>query len=202
MELARGDAMCFVDNDTEFVQPDWLHVLCVALDEEERCGMVGPKLLYPSAADGIQCAGAGVTKTGRVVFYGRGAPADDPRYDVRREVQFLISACLLFPRRLADEIGGLDEAFNPVQYEDTDFCYRARSRGYRAVYVPEAQVVHHESATTFDGAGSTNAYLVIKHGLLFKKRWRHMFEAEDGPPDSQAAWRPLGRWSDGGGRER
>ena len=138
---------------------------------------------------------------GRVVFYGRGEPADHPAFNRRREVQFLISACMLFPRSLVEEIGGLDEAFDPVQYEDVDFCYRARSRGWRAVYEPAAEILHHESATTYDGAGSTNAYLVVKHGLLFKKRWRHMFENEDGPSEDEVRWRRVGRWADGSGTD-
>jgi hypothetical protein len=50
---------------------------------------------------------------------------------------------------------------------------------------------HFESVTTAGTAALPNTALIIRHGLLFKKRWRHLFEAESGPPDSETAWRRL-----------
>ncbi len=122
-------------------------------------------------------------------FRGRGDPADDPRYAKQEDVQALISACFIFRRRLYDEIGGLDEAFNPIQYEDFDFCYRARRRGYRVVFTPDPVVYHWESVTSDGTRAIPNRYVIIKNGLLFKKRWRHMFEKENGPTDAETRWR-------------
>jgi GT2 family glycosyltransferase len=98
---------------------------------------------------------------------------------------------MMFTRRLEEEIGGLDEAFNPIQYEDLDFCYRARAKGYRVVYVPEVEVHHWESITSDGTPTLPNRYLIIKHGLLFKKRWRHMFENENGPTEEETQWRRI-----------
>jgi len=39
-------------------------------------------------------------------------------------------------------IGGFDESFHPVWFEDVDFCKRLRTNGFRIVYVPAAVARH------------------------------------------------------------
>ena len=189
IEAARGDTIVFLDNDTVIVDPAWLETLRAVLGRDTNTGIVGPKVCYPFEPYWIQCAGVGISRTGRVQFRGRGEPRDDPRFNRTEEVQALISACFMFPKSLTDEIGGLDEAFNPIQYEDLDFCYRARSKGYRVVYTHETEVHHWESITSDGTPVLHNEYLIIKHGMLFKKRWRHMFEHENGPSDEETKWK-------------
>lgn len=191
MAIASGSHMVFLDNDTIVIDPKWLSMLVAPMYADPAVKLTTPKLTYPVAPHLIQCAGVGVSRSGRVAFLGRGEPRDDPRFNVQKEVQCAISACLMFQRSLVDEIGGLDEAFNPIQYEDLDFCYRARAKGYKVVYVPSVEVHHWESITSDGTPALPNRYLIIKHGLLFKQRWRHMFEKEDGPSDEEARWRQI-----------
>jgi len=186
---AAGDEVVFLDNDTVVRDPRWLAKLHAVLLRDENVAIVGPKLCYPFAPHLIQCAGVGVSRSGRVQFRGRGSPQNDPRFAESAEVQALISACFIFRRSLYDEIGGLDEAFNPIQYEDLDFCYRARSRGYRVLYTPDPVIYHWESVTSDGTAAIPNRYVIIKHGMLFKQRWRHMFEQENGPSDEETRWK-------------
>ena len=191
MEAAEGEFFIFMDNDCIVCQPDWIEILRRTLEAEPRSALVGPKLCFPFEPYPIQCAGVGVSRTGRIQFRGRGAPRDDPRYNERLEVQTLISACFLFPRSLYEEIGGLDEGYSPVQFEDFDFCYRARERGCRAIYEPEAEVRHWESVTSDGTVTLPNRYLVIRNGLRFKRRWREMFEKENGPTNEECRWRVI-----------
>lgn len=41
-----------------------------------------------------------------------------------------------------DKLGGFDENFYPVWFEDVDFCKRAVRAGYRILYVPEVKARH------------------------------------------------------------
>ena len=191
IQAARGDYLVFADNDVTVRTRSWLQRLRAALDADAARGIVGPKLVYPYAPFPIQCAGAAVSPSGRVQFRGRGEPRDDPRFNRPCEVQCLISACFMFKRAVADRIGGLDEVFNPVEYEDLDFCYRARESGFEVHYEPSVEMYHFESVTTAGTASLPNTYLIIKHGMLFKERWRHMFEQENGPPDEATRWRTM-----------
>lgn len=191
MEMAEGEYFAFLDNDCVIVDPAWLETLREALESHPNAAIAGPKMVYPFEPHWIQCAGVGVSRTGRVQFRGRGEPKDDPRFNRREEVQALISACFLFRRSLYEDIGGLDEAFNPVQFEDFDFCYRARERGGKCLYVPETEVAHWESVTSDGTAVLPNTYLIVKNGMKFKARWRKMFEKEDGPPDAECVWKVI-----------
>jgi len=191
LEASGGEYIVFMDNDIIVKDSDSLARLRAVLDSDPQIGIVGPKITYPFEPHLIQCAGAAISRSGRVQFRGRGEPRDDPRFNEQTDVQCLISACFMFPRSLYEEIGGLDEMFNPIHFEDFDFCYRARSKGYRCVYTPDVEVHHWESITSDGTPALPNTYLIIKHGLLFKKRWRHMFEHEDGPPDEETKWKKI-----------
>jgi O-antigen biosynthesis protein len=186
---ASGERVVFVDNDVALRSRGWLERLGRCLEENPRAGIVGPKLIYPFEPFAIQFAGGEVSRSGRVRFRGRGEPREAPEYNSPREVQCFISACFMTRRALLQEVGGFDEAFNPVEYEDIDLSYRIRSRGYRILYLPGVEMYHFENVTTNGTPALRNTYLIVKHGLEFKRRWRAMFEAEDGPADADTRWR-------------
>lgn len=187
----RGETVAFLDNDVALRSRGWLARLGAVLAADPSCAMVGPKLVYPFEPYAIQCAGVGISRTGRVLFRGRGEPRDTPEFDQPREVQCLISACCLARTAEVRAAGGFDDAFNPVQFEDFDLCYRLRERGGVLRYEPSVELYHFESVTTQGTPGIVNAEVVVRHGLLFKQRWRHRFGVEDGPPDAAARWRTV-----------
>jgi GT2 family glycosyltransferase len=188
---ASGDRLVFLDNDVAVRSRDWLQGLGRVFEEDSTAAIVCPKLVYPFPPYAIQCAGGAVTPAGRVVFMGRGEANGEPRFNRRCEVQWAISACWMVRADVFRESGGFDEAFNPVQFEDTDLCYRIRSRGHRVVYEPAVEMYHYESTTTAGTAGLPNTALVVRHGLLFRNRWLSVIEKENGPAESEAAWRKI-----------
>jgi GT2 family glycosyltransferase len=68
-----------------------------------------------------------------------------------------------------------------------------RSRGGRVRYEPSVEMYHFENVTTDASPDLNFKYLTVKHGLLFKQRWRHMFERERGPSSDTLRWRELPR---------
>jgi hypothetical protein len=51
-------------------------------------------------------------------------------------------AFLMFPRNVWERLGGFDERFRPVWFEDVDFCARVKQAGFFARYNPAAVAVH------------------------------------------------------------
>ena len=71
---------------------------------------------------------------------------------------------MLVPRKLFLSLGGFDESFING-FEDLDFCFRARSKGFKVMYTPESVVIHHESKTP--GRHDHHAH----NARLFASRW-------------------------------
>ncbi len=59
-----------------------------------------------------------------------------------QEVEQPAGACLAIRRETFEDMGGFDENFFPVWFEDVDFCRRASDRGWKIVYCPDAVFVH------------------------------------------------------------
>jgi GT2 family glycosyltransferase len=51
-------------------------------------------------------------------------------------------AFLMFPRQVWERLGGFDERFWPVWFEDVDFCARVKRSGYSVRYNPAARARH------------------------------------------------------------
>lgn len=189
MAVSSGDYIAFLDNDTIIAQRDWLEKLRDFLDADEKRAIVAPKLLFPWEPFVIECCGCGIARSGRVQYIGRGEARDALQEPF--EIQCAISAAWLMPRRLIEAIGMLDEAFSPVQYEDLDYCYRAREAGAQVWAMPEVELFHFEHTTTA-GSGDINfKYVTTKNGILFKKRWSPAFAEENGPSDDETQWLTL-----------
>ena len=51
-------------------------------------------------------------------------------------------ACLAVRREAWESVGGFDEGFYPVWFEDVDFCRRLANRGWKIAYRPDARFSH------------------------------------------------------------
>jgi GT2 family glycosyltransferase len=66
----------------------------------------------------------------------------DADYSRQRQVEQPAGACLAVQRSAWEKIGGFDERFFPVWFEDVDFCKRLLDQGSRIFYCPEARFRH------------------------------------------------------------
>lgn len=145
-KLASGKFLVLLNNDTE-AKPGWLAAMLRAASDPS-VGAVGAKLLFPEG--NLQHAGVIVVP---FRFGGPGfgafhdlykADANHPAASIRKDYQVVTGACLVTPRALYEELGGLDEGFWNG-YEDIDYCLKVRARGLRVVYEPGAVLTHFES---------------------------------------------------------
>lgn len=58
------------------------------------------------------------------------------------DVDWVMGACMLAPRQVVEEVGGMDEAYF-MYSEELDWCRRIKDSGWRVVYYPEAQIIHY-----------------------------------------------------------
>jgi len=172
-EVARGEYLLFLNNDTE-VEAGWLDELRDVFDRFDHVGAVGAKLVYPDGR--LQDAGGIVWESGVPWNVGHGRDPSDPEFNYVREVDYLTGAALMVRRDAWDEVGGFSEAYSPAYYEDTDLAFKLRSRGYRTLYCPQATVVHYEGrshGTSLDEG--VKRYQRI-NAERFRRTWRESFE--------------------------
>jgi GT2 family glycosyltransferase len=64
-----------------------------------------------------------------------------------REVDQPMASCLLVRREVIAQVGLMDERF-PMFLNDVDWCYRIKAAGWKILFYPEAQVLHHLGQST------------------------------------------------------
>ena len=141
-----ADYVLLLNNDTEVRTPEWLSQM-MGYARMEAVGAVGARLLFRDET--VQHAGILHGLYGGMAGPAfRNAPSWDQGYlcyaVVAREYSAVTAACLLTPRALYLELGGLDEAYFAVAYNDVDYCYRVVDTGRRCIYVPGAELFHYE----------------------------------------------------------
>ena len=87
-----------------------------------------------------------------------------------REVDALLGACMLFPRRVLDEVGLFDESYF-MYTEEIDLCYRVRQSGRKLFWVPEASIVHYGGQSTRQVAAEMFLQLYKSKLQFFRKHY-------------------------------
>jgi GT2 family glycosyltransferase len=142
---SSGEFVVLLNDDVLVEQTDWLDVM-LGFFAETDVGVVGARLLY---ADGtLQHGGILLNEQPLHIFHG--FAGDDPGpfglLQIDREVSSVTGACLVTPRALWDELGGLPEEF-AIAFNDLDYCLRVRRSGRRVIWTPHATLYHFESQT-------------------------------------------------------
>ena len=165
---ARGDWLVLANNDIE-VRSGWLTALLQCGTSSPDVAVVTPQYLYPDGV--LNEAGGIIWRDGTGMNFGRGADPTGWRYQYRREVDYGSAAALLVRMSFWREVGGYDERFAPMYYEDADLCLGAWERGQRVIYEPRAEVVHVEGGTAGTDLNSGHKRHQEVNRLKFVTKW-------------------------------
>jgi GT2 family glycosyltransferase/SAM-dependent methyltransferase len=174
-EEARGEWLVLCNNDVE-ATPGWLENLLETAEASEDVGIVAPKFIAPDGT--LSEAGAIIWSDGSGHNYGRGEDPSRPQYEYTREIDYGSAAALLVRAELWRELGGFDERFAPMYYEDVDLCFAARKRGWRVLYEPSAVVVHAEGSTAGTDITTGHKRHQERNRLKFAGKWATELEAQ------------------------
>jgi GT2 family glycosyltransferase len=139
-------ALAVILNPDVELAPDFGRKLTAAFATNPQLGAAGALLLYPDG-ETIQHAG-GILERPLLTTRHRGyGERLSPAYESEAEIDFATGAALCLRMEAVREIGGFDEEFAPVFYEDVDLCVRLRAAGWEVRYIPELRGLHHEGVT-------------------------------------------------------
>lgn len=142
-----------LNSDTE-VAPDAIGALESALAVDSGLGAVGARLVDPDGVVQPSCSRAPTAWRETVhvlrlegVARGLDYPPATWLSDSPVDVDVVQGACLMVRREVIDVVGGLDEGYF-MYSEETEWCERIRTAGWRLAWVPSATVVHHGGGST------------------------------------------------------
>ena len=149
-----GEAVLAVNPDA-VPEPGAVAALREFMAGHERCGVAGPRMVYPdgrlqpSRRRFPTVTGTLVRRTPlrRVVPQRRHYHAGEPQPSEPVECDWMLGGFLLLRRTMLEELGGFDPGFR-LYGEDIDLQYRAMRAGWERWYVPAAVVRHVHQAVT------------------------------------------------------
>lgn len=165
MVMADGDYVALLNNDT-VVTRGWLLTLLRHLQADARLGLVGPvtnnigneakvDVSYTSPLD-MPAA------TRRFTLAHMGAELN---------LQTIAFFCVMFPRKVMQEVGLLDEGFGRGFFEDDDYCRRVERAGYRIACADDVFVHHHLSASFDKLKSDERQRLFEENKRYYESKW-------------------------------
>jgi GT2 family glycosyltransferase len=139
-----------LNNDTE-VDKDWLRQLIEVAERDEKIGAVSSKMLFFDRRNIIDSAGDFLLP-GSLKTVTRGYKQEDKGQFERIEECFSARAgAALYRRAMLEEVCLKGDYFDSnffAYIEDTDLSVRARLKGWKIVFAPQAVVYHKVASTT------------------------------------------------------
>ncbi|MGB3851670.1 MAG: glycosyltransferase family 2 protein [Tunicatimonas sp.] len=165
---AQGDYILLLNNDTE-VTPNLIELMIEPFLQDERTGMVSPKIKFYHHPDTIQYAGFEQMNpyTGRSKMIGN-KEVDRGQHDALRETYGAHGAAMMVKKQLIKEVGMFSEDYF-LYYEEWDWSTRARKAGYKVIYQPKA-IVYHKESVTVGKKSPLKAYFHTRNRILYMRR--------------------------------
>jgi GT2 family glycosyltransferase len=152
----EADYLCLLDNDVE-VTPGWLSKMIKLAEDNPEIGVINPS---SNNFGQVPPPDMGLDEYAKSLEMFRGEYI---------EIGTGISFCMLVRGEVVKRIGRLDENFEVMFYEDTDYSMRANREGYRSIIQKDVYVWHHGHKTS--GRLKRHNEIADKNRDIFYKKW-------------------------------
>jgi N-acetylglucosaminyl-diphospho-decaprenol L-rhamnosyltransferase len=155
---ASGAAYVLVLNADTEVLPGAVAALASALDGDVRLALVGPRLRHPGGT--VQSSMRRFPERLTALFestiieewwpengWVQRYRCHDLSGDIPQKVDWVVGAALLVRRAAIEQVGAFDTSFR-MYSEEVEWCWRLRRHGWSVGYIPGAEIVHYEGAST------------------------------------------------------
>ncbi|MDD5148090.1 MAG: glycosyltransferase family 2 protein [Candidatus ainarchaeum sp.] len=156
MKIAKGKYLFLLNNDT-LLEKNWLENLCRTAESSGKIGILGTDL--PSGENSNEGFGGGFIDDKGIA-----------RHSYRNEegpAEQVGGAAFFIKRNVFEKIGFLDEGYNPIYFEESDYCARARKAGFEVWHTPKVRIIHFGSAIVKKQAGKWSFVTLNKNRVRF-----------------------------------
>lgn len=168
----RADYICVLNNDVE-VEQDFLKIILEKFNENSSIGMVGPCICDYKNKNKIQSMGANINLfTGLAQAKLKNAVYNKYK-DSEFDVDYLGGACFVVKRDVFEKIGLIPENYF-LFFEETEFCLKAKKKGYKLICLGKSKVYHKGSAT-ISKYGGLSYFFLNRNRVVFIRRNAKLF---------------------------
>lgn len=79
-----------------------------------------------------------------------------------------------FRKIIWEELGGMDEIYNPFYWEDIDLSYRAQKAGYKVLFEPKSVVIHRHNEGAINSFYTGEQIKIIAYRNQFLFVWKNI----------------------------
>ncbi|MCF8380939.1 MAG: glycosyltransferase family 2 protein [Bacteroidales bacterium] len=168
LDQIEADYFLLLNSDIE-VTENWLHAMIEVMDSSPLIAGVSPKILAYDSKEFFEHAGAGggfIDKYGYAFCRGRifdTVENDYGQYNKSIDVFWTTGACMMVRSGLFKLTGGFDADFF-AHFEEIDYCWRLKNRGYRFVFTANSHVFH-VGGGTLHSSNPWKTYLNYRNNL-------------------------------------
>lgn len=168
LKFLNPSYILLLNNDT-IVHKDFLRKLVKCAESDNKIGIIAPKIYYYEHPNKIWFAGGEFCWwKGYICHAGQGEEDQLEKREIIITDQ--ISGCaMLIKSNVITRIGKLDNIY-PLNYEDADFCIRAKRLGFNLVVLPSS-LIWHKCGISKKKVKNTALYFITLSSLLFYKKW-------------------------------
>lgn len=171
----QASFILLLNNDT-VVDPDILTAFVGAASVCPSAGIFGAKSYYYSKPETIWALGGNWDRSAMEIMFICQGKADTAASCVRPfEVDYVIGCALFCRVDMIRNIGMMEEAFF-LNFEEMDWCYRARAAGYFSYAVPGAQLWHKIGVSVGGAESPLWKYFMTRNELLWARRHLSLHE--------------------------
>ncbi len=169
LATAKGPYLLLLNPDTQIVGTA-LSQMVAYLDAHPTIGALGPQLLFPDGK--VQSSRRRFPTLATGFFESTWLQSVAPRSithryyvldrpdDVISQVDWVMGASLMVRRQAYEDVGPLDEGYF-MYSEEMEWQRRIKNAGWKVIYYPFAQVIHHE--------GKSSEQVVVQRHIYFQR---------------------------------
>jgi glycosyltransferase involved in cell wall biosynthesis len=171
VKYANGTFLAFLNNDIEVLHSRWLDEMLQHAQRKE-IGIVGAKLYYPDRTiqHGGVILGIGGIAGHAHKYFEQDSHGYFSRLKIIQNYSALTAACIVMKKVVFDEVSGFEEELE-IAYNDVDLSLKVLRKGYRNLWTPYAQLIHHESKSRGQEDTIEKRKRFEKEQRFMKKKW-------------------------------
>ncbi|MDO8669580.1 MAG: glycosyltransferase family 2 protein [Candidatus Buchananbacteria bacterium] len=179
LKLAQGEYILLLNPDTEILNGS-LKKAVAFMKANAGCGALGAKLLWPDKS--LQLSVRRFPTFLPIFLMFIKAPKlfkriksierylyADFDYTRLQEVDQIMGAFMMLPKKVVAKIGFLDERFF-IWFEEVDLCQRIKKSGLQVIYNPDIEIIH------YGGQSFAQEKIIKKQWLFFQSAIRYFLK--------------------------